>query len=141
MDETRKVQEAVHDIAGEAEAVVKTLNRRTDRQGREQIQLTKSQIRKFLAAVNALTNKVAVYRTQSGQSKLLSDALASEVKYLKVKLVYQAARNRGTVGDLADKAQIKERIDRIGTDMKKYEEFAHFMEALVAYHKFYGGRD
>lgn len=141
MAETRKVQEAVHDIAGEAEAVVKTLNRRTDRQGREQIQLTKSQIRKFLAAVNALTNKVAVYRTQSGQSKLLSDALASEVKYLKVKLVYQAARNRGTVGDLADKAQIKERIDRIGTDMKKYEEFAYFMEALVAYHKFYGGRD
>ena len=141
MAETRKVQEAVHDIAGEAEAVVKTLNRRTDRQGREQIQLTKSQIRKFLAAVNALTNKVAVYRTQSGQSKLLSDALASEVKYLKVKLVYQAARNRGTVGDLADKAQIKERLDRIGMDMKKYEEFAHFMEALVAYHKFYGGRD
>ena len=141
MAETRRVQEAVHDIAGEAEAVVKTLNRRTDRQGREQIQLTKSQIRKFLAAVNALTNKVAVYRTQSSQSKLLSDALASEVKYLKVKLVYQAARNRGTVGDLADKAQIKERIDRIGTDMKKYEEFAHFMEALVAYHKFYGGRD
>ena len=34
MAETRKVQEAVHDIAGEAEAVVKTLNRRTDRQGR-----------------------------------------------------------------------------------------------------------
>ena len=141
MAETRRVQEAVRDIAGEAEAVVKSLNRRSDRQGREQIQLTKSQIRKFLAAVNALTNKVAVYRTQSSQSKLLSDALASEVKYLKVKLVYQAARNRGTVGDLAEKAQLKERIDQIGADMKRYEEFAHFMEALVAYHKFYGGRD
>ena len=138
MAETRRVQEAVRDIAGEAEAVVKALNRKPDRQGHGQIQLTKSQI---LAAVNALTNKVAVYRTQSGQSKLLSDALASEVRYLKVKLVYQAARNRGTVGDLAEKAQLKERIDQIGADMKRYEEFAHFMEALVAYHKFYGGRD
>ena len=141
MSEKRGEQDAVRDIAGEAEAVVKTLNRRPDRQGREQIQLTKSQIRKFLAAVNALTNKVAVHRTQSGQTEVLSRAIASEVKYLKVKLAYQAARYRATVGDFAEKAHIKERIDQIGTDMKKYEEFAHFMEALVAYHKFYGGRD
>lgn len=141
MAETRRVQEAVRDIAGEAEAVVKALSRRSDRQGHEQIQLTKSQIRKFLAAVNALTNKIAVYRTQSGQAKDLNGALAAEVKYLKVKLAYQAARYKGTVGDLAEKAKLKERIDGIGTDMKKYEEFAHFMEALVAYHKFYGGRD
>lgn len=140
MAETKKVQEAVKDIAGEAEAVVKSL-RRPDRQGREQIQLTKSQIRKFLAAVNALTNKITVYRTQSGQAKELNGALATEVKYLKVKLAYQAARYKGTVGDFAEKAKLKERIDGIGTDMKKYEEFAHFMEALVAYHKFYGGRD
>ena len=140
MAETKKVQEAVKDIAGEAEAVVKNL-RRPDRQGREQIQLTKSQIRKFLAAVNALTNKITVYRTQSGQAKELNGTLAAEVKYLKVKLAYQAARYKGTVGDFAEKAKLKERIDGIGTDMKKYEEFAHFMEALVAYHKFYGGRD
>ena len=45
------------------------------------------------------------------------------------------------MGDFAEKARLKERIEAIGTDMKKYEEFAHFMEALVAYHKFYGGRD
>ena len=140
MAETKKVQEAVKDIAGEAEAVVKSL-RRPDRQGREQIQLTKSQIRKLLAAVNALTNKITVYRTQSGQAKELNGTLATEVKYLKVKLAYQAARYKGTVGDFAEKAKLKERIDGIGTDMKKYEEFAHFMEALVAYHKFYGGRD
>lgn len=140
MAETRKVQEAVRDIAGEAEAVVKSLIQ-PNRQGREEIPLTKSQIRKFLAAVNALTNKVAVYRAQSGQMEVLSGSLASEVKYLKVKLAYQTARNRGTVGAFADKARLKERIDGIGTDMKKYEEFAHFMEALVAYHKFYGGRD
>ena len=84
---------------------------------------------------------LAVHRTQSGQTEVLSRAIASEVKYLKVKLAYQAARYRATVGDFAEKAHIKERIDQIGTDMKKYEEFAHFMEALVAYHKFYGGRD
>ena len=141
MSETRGEQDAVRDIAGEAEAVVRTLNCSSDALGGKQIQLTKSQIRKFLAAVNALTNKVAVHRTQSGQTEVLSSAIASEVKYLKVKLAYQAARYRATVGDFAEKAHIKERIDQIGTDMKKYEEFAHFMEALVAYHKFYGGRD
>ena len=72
----------------------------------------------------------------------MSEGLAAEVKYLKVKLAYQSAKDtRGNVRAFAEKAKLKERIDQIGTDMKRYEEFAHFMEALVAYHKFHGGRD
>ena len=38
-------------------------------------------------------------------------------------------------------ARLKERIDAIGTDLRAYEDFAHYVEALVAYHKFYGGED
>ncbi len=33
------------------------------------------------------------------------------------------------------------RIDAIGDDIRKYEDFASYMEALVAFHKFYGGKD
>ena len=85
MAETKKVQEAIKDIAGEAEAVILALQERDH--GR--LNLTTNQIRKFLAAVNALTNKIAVYRARSGADAALSDALAAEVKYLKVKLAYQ----------------------------------------------------
>lgn len=32
-------------------------------------------------------------------------------------------------------------IDSIGSDIKKYENFASYVEALVAFHKYYGGGD
>ena len=138
MAETKRVQERVQDIAAEAEDVILALQERDH--GR--LNLTTNQIRKFLAAVNALTNKITVHRARSGANAALSDSLAAEVRYLKVKLAYQSAKDsRGNVKAFAEKAQLKSRIDGIGTDMKKYEEFAHFMEALVAYHKFHGGRD
>nr|WP_325191644.1 type III-A CRISPR-associated protein Csm2 [uncultured Selenomonas sp.] len=38
-------------------------------------------------------------------------------------------------------AKLNKWIDGIGTDIRAYEDFAHYVEALVAYHKFYGGRD
>ena len=134
--QTEKVH--IPDIAGEAEQVILGLER--DNEGKPKI--TKSQIRKFLAAVNTLTNKVEDYRAQNGGAKELSPALGEQVKYLKVKFAYQAGRDStGTVRELGEKGQIKERIDRIGLSVERYERFARFIEALVAYHKFHGGKD
>ncbi len=134
--QTEKVH--IPDIAGEAEQVILGLER--DNEGKPKI--TKSQIRKFLAAVNTLTNKVEDYRAQNGGAKELSPALGEQVKYLKVKFAYQAGRDStGTVRELGEKGKIKERIDRIGLSVERYERFARFIEALVAYHKFHGGKD
>lgn len=131
-------EEKVKDIAQEAENVIL----RMKENGGGKLVITKSQIRKFLAAVNALTNKVDVYRAQrAGAVEQLSPELASAVKYLKVQLAYQAARNQTSVQPFVKQARLKERIDSIGTDIRAYEDFAHYMEALVAYHKFYGGED
>ena len=71
----------------------------------------------------------------------LTPTLASEVKYLKVKLAYQAGRNPRTVRPFLEAARLREWIDGIGTEIRAYEEFAHYVEALVAYHKYHGGRD
>ena len=125
-------EEKVKDIAQEAENVILRLKK----VGGGELVITKSQIRKFLAAVNALTNKVDDYRARNPRAVELSPAHASAVKYLKVQLVYQAAREPKKV-----KPFVKERIDAIGTDLRAYEDFAHYVEALVAYHKFYGGED
>jgi len=136
--EQKHAKETVPDIAAEAEGVIQKLKR----DNRDNIQLTKSQIRKFLVAVNALTNKINMYRTRTEQAAVLSQALAAEVKYLKVKLAYQSAKdNSGSVKDFVEKARLKDCLDKIGTDLRRYEDFAHYIEALVAYHKFYGGRD
>ena len=40
-----------------------------------------------------------------------------------------------------EQSKMKHHIEEIGTSISKYEEFAHYVEALVAYHKFYGGND
>lgn len=130
-------EEKVKDIAQEAENVILRLKK----DGGGKLVITKSQIRKFLAAVNALTNKVDDYRARNPRAVELSPELASAVKYLKVQLVYQAARNQTSVQPFVKQARLKERIDAIGTDLRAYEDFAHYVEALVAYHKFYGGED
>lgn len=130
-------EEKVKDIAQEAENVILRLKE----DGGGKLVLTTSQIRKFLASVNALTNKVDVYHAQNPGAVELSPTLASAVKYLKVQLAYQAAREPKKVQPFVETARLKERIDGIGTDLRAYEDFAHYMEALVAYHKFYGGRD
>ena len=131
-------ENTIQDTAREAEDVILDLKAR----GNGRLALTTSQIRKFLAAVNARTNKIDMFRTRGEKSDVLTPELAAEVKFLKVKLAYQAGKDqRGNVRDFVEKAQLRQRLDRIGTSIRAYENFARYMEALVAYHKFHGGRD
>ena len=108
--------------------------------------VTTSQIRKFLTAVNTITEKVNVYRIQNpDNAEKLPEELQAEIKYLKIKLAYQIGRNNtrwgNPVKDFADKATLIKEIDAIKDSAKAWQTFAHYMEALVAFHKFYGGRD
>jgi len=124
------------DIAKQADTVITALKKKNN----DKIYLKTNQIRKFLTAVNLLTNKVSVYQATHLKETTLSDDLASEIKFLKVKAVYQASRDRA-VKEFIKEAEIMNQIDGIGNSIKKYQEFAQYMEALVAYHKFYGGKD
>lgn len=126
----------MRDIGKEAEEVILALKK----QNNDRIYLKTSQIRKFLTAVNAITNKVNIYKAKHLDMITLPDELAGEVQFLKVKAAYQAGRDRA-VKDFMIKSQMKDEIQRIGTSIAKYEEFARYIEALVAYHKFYGGKD
>lgn len=124
----------MRDIAKEAEQVI--LNLKDQNHGK--IYLKTNQIRKFLTAVNAITNKVNVYKAKHLDATELPDELAGEIQFLKVKAAYQAGRER-SVKDFMVQSKMKHRIEEIGTNISKYEEFAHYVEALVAYHKFHGG--
>ena len=136
----------MEDVGAKAEEVIKKLvytahGKNGDYQ---KIDLTTGQIRKFLTAVNALTNKVEVYKAQNENHEKLPENLVMEVKYLKVKIAYQAGRDtsrNSVVKTFLEDAKLFERIEKIGDSLKAYEEFARYIEALVAYHKFYGGKD
>ena len=106
--------------------------------------LTTSQIRKFLTAVNVVRNKVDLYRAQNKTTATLSPELAAEIKFLKVNLLYQAGRDTSkskVVSKFIRNAKLEAIIDDIGNDLQKFAKFCKYVEALVAYHKFLGGRD
>lgn len=129
----------IPDVAAEAEAVIQSLVYK-DRWDHDHLDLKTSQIRKFLAAVTSVTNQIEVWHMKHIDTDVLPDELAAQVKYLKVKLAYQAGRV-DSVKKFAKKAELARRIDAIGCDRRKYQDFAHFVEALVAYHRFYGGQE
>lgn len=131
------------DIVEEAEKAIKSLRKlRPTRKdpNRLVIELTTSQIRKFLTAVNSLKNKIDVYKINHLNEDVLSDDLVMEVKFLRVNILYQAKREKA-VEDFIKKANIEERINEIDNSIAKFNEFYKYVEALVAFHKYYGGRD
>lgn len=128
------------DMVDRAESAIKNL--KTDNQGN--ISLTTSQIRKFLAAVTVLKNKVDLYfNSNAGKNKeALPADLAEEIKFLKVHILYNAGKDKyGIVKDFIDQSKLAEEISRIGTNKEKFYELCRYVEALIAFHKFYGGKD
>lgn len=103
--------------------------------GKGQIKLTTSKIRSILAMVSELYNDAQRLRAEN-----LSEDLVGRVQYLKMRIAYEAGRE-GYVREFVKKAAILEEIDRIGRKKEQLLLFCHYMEALVAYHKFLGGRD
>lgn len=123
-----------YDVVGDAEIN----NLEKDKYGK--IALTTSQVRKFLTAINVVRNKVDLYIAQNKETKELSSELVAEVKFLKVNLLYQAGRIN-TVKQFMNTANLGNIIDNVGNDTKKFQKLCKYVEALVAYHKFYGGKD
>ncbi|HCS72354.1 MAG TPA: type III-A CRISPR-associated protein Csm2 [Clostridiales bacterium] len=115
----------------QAENVIKNLEK--DRYGN--IYLTTSKIRNLLGMISEIYNEAA---HETGAE--LSIDLQSRIQYLKLRFVYEAGRKRA-VKDFVEKAGILQYIDHIGKSRDGFLLFCKYMEALVAYHKYYGGRD
>ena len=125
------------DIVQVAENFVKTKLRKQNQRGEWKIDLTTSQIRKFLSSVNRIENRMFA------ESDILSSDVVNEIKYLKIMLAYQTGRagklGRGTNPLEPLYEDLIPKIDAIADSKKKFIEFARYVEAIVAYHKFYGG--
>lgn len=125
------------DVVTEAEKAIKELQYK-DRYNK--IDVTTSQIRKFLTAVNVVRNKVDLYKAKNKGAEALSKELTAEIKFLKVNLLYQAGRI-AAVKQFMTVSKLDIVIDGIGDSLARFVKFTKYVEALVAYHKFLGGRD
>lgn len=132
----------MEDYVEKARKAIQTLSERTDRWGNPQM-VTTSQIRKFLTAVNTVSGKVDMVRNQSnGTLTVLPSNIQADIKFLKVKLAYQIGRDKqNLVREFEKQAGLFNAIDKIGDSVQAYEEFARYIEALVAFHKYYGGKE
>jgi CRISPR-associated protein Csm2 len=108
-----------------------------------------SSIRNILALINNVSMKVA----NCQESKLPQDII-NDISYLKVRIAYSYGRDRSSFNPRSsrtyenqcklavfiDETRLLELLLCVNTK-QKYEIFAKYVEALIAYHKYYGGKD
>lgn len=113
-----------------AEKAIKSLNQTKDRNNKNRFFLTTTKIRNLLNLTSNLfdESKVREYKE-----------LADKIAYLRVQFVYQAGREP-SVKDLVRKAEILAALKEIN-NKESLQRFCRYMEALVAYFRFYGGED
>lgn len=118
------------DYVDEAEKVIRRLaeNRK---------KITTSKIRNLLSLVSDIYN----VENLRDEPQILPESRTA-LTMLRIRVVYEAGRDQETVGEFVKEAKLLQYIKGIGYDREKLIAFAHYMEALVAYHRYLiGGRE
>ena len=118
----------------EAERVIKTLIEK-DRSGRDVIRLTTSKIRGILSLVTELYNDII-----HEPSNKLGEEYVERIQYLRLRIAYEAGRDK-QVAEFVRKSNLLGYVKHIKDNKKLFLLFTKYVEALVAYHKYYGGKD
>jgi len=114
-----------------AERLGQALARPPDRRD----QLTTSQIRSVFGTVRQIEMNWPVLDEEDDRAR----RSGRELILLKPKLAYQARRASGRgVENL--RSVLDPAIDLIGNDRRRFQNFVDFFEAILAYHKFFGGQ-
>ncbi len=135
----------MENIVDKAELAIKSI-RKPNKKNHDKlvIELKTNQIRKILTAVNILKNKVDIYKIANPQAKKLDEELQMEIEFLRINIAYQIGREKGKenlVREFVEKADLLNMVKNINGDIKAFENFCRYIEALVAFHKFYGGQE
>lgn len=125
--------EASEDYVEEARKVIEDLK---EKLGRDYEKFTTTKIRNILAMVSEVYN-YALY----DQSEVLSESIKKKLAAIKVRLIYECGREKKTVKPFVERAGLMKKIDEIGNSRSRLIDFSRYMEALVAYHLFYDGKD
>ncbi len=116
------------------ENTIKELKTIKNQRGKPIGLLTVSQIRNLLAMSADILNEVLEYPEEN-----LSEELLDRVSYLTVRFYYEAGRDE-KVKSFIETAKLLPFLKGIKT-RKQYIQYYQYMEALVAFHKYHGGKD
>lgn len=116
------------------ENTIKELKTKKNQRGKPIGLLTVSQIRNLLAMSADILNEVLEYPEEN-----LSEELLDRVSYLTVRFYYEAGRDE-KVKSFIETAKLLPFLKSIKT-RKRYIQYYQYMEALVAFHKYHGGKD
>ena len=120
----------------EAEKVITKLKGKVNpKTGKEITMVTTSQIRNLLAMSADIYNNVLACKGEK-----LDDSTKERIEYLRIRFVYESGRYP-RVKDFVNEARILDILKEINGSKANYILFSHYMEALVAFHKYYGGKD
>ena len=109
--------------------------KRLERNKNGNLILTTSKIRNILSMISTIYNEVIHHPADK-----LNEDMVERLKYLKMRFAYEAGREKA-VKNLIEVAKIFEIIEWVGDDKQRCILFCKYMESIVAYHKFYGGKD
>ena len=116
------------DYVDEAERIMRSLMSQPKK-------VTTSKIRNLLSLVTDLYNTENI-RTEE---KLLPESIV-KLNLMRVRVAYECGRD-DTVKSFVAQTNLLEYLKGISTDRADLIRFAHYMEALVAFHRYFGGKE
>ena len=96
--------------------------------------ITSSKLRNILSMVSS------IYNSERVGDKELTEASQNSLRMLRVRMIYEYGRNDDKFKSFIKETHILDHLLAIGSDRQKFIDYAHYMEAIVAYHKFYGDK-
>lgn len=128
------------DYVGEAENVMTKLKYLINTKNRN-TKITTSKIRSILSMVSEIYNfETYNFETRCKQidNKLHEKSLMN-LQLLRIRLVYESGRNPYDIGVFIEKSHLIDYLLDVKDNRQKFFNYAHYVEALVAYHRFFGG--
>ena len=116
------------DYVDEAERIMRSLMSQPKK-------VTTSKIRNLLSPVTDIYNTENI-RTEE---KLLPESIV-KLNLMRVRVAYECGRD-DTVKSFVAQTNLLEYLKGISTDRADLIRFAHYMEALVAFHRYFGGKE
>lgn len=123
------------DVAEKVILSLKEKGRPNKRTGEKELLLTTSKIRNLLAMTADIYNEVV-----NQKDSVLSENMCSRIAYLRVRFIYESGRDNN-VKDFVLQSKALDILKSIGNSKKNYILFCRYMESLVAFHRYYGGKD
>lgn len=97
--------------------------------------ITTSKLRNFLSLVTDIYNVESI---RTGET--LDNGSQQKLLRLRIRIVYDAGRDE-KVAKFVQAAHLLDYLAGLGSNRIKMIQFAHYMEALVAYHRYLGGKE